>query len=337
MMGQSIQTEQILSMNGGCTEESYTENSKGRVARLSRMMPVLCTAPQDFCTTKVSATITIADLSCASGPNTLIFTYMSIIHNTCRQLGHSPSQFLMLPNDLPSNDFNTVFMSLPEFQKRMREENGLDFGPCYIAGSLHLVQSSTSLHWLSQFIFKGRVHGESSRGSLFEPIQDELLFISQVMIRRNGPGQRMVLAIRDRRMPDPSPDESCLLWDYLGLAFQHLVSQGLVEEEKLHSYNTAYDDPYAEDVRAEVEREGSFELDLLEIIAVSWDGADGGHNYKILTIVNEFMIIGHFGGQILDSLIKRFTDMAARATKEVEYSCLVVSLTRKSPEICLDC
>ncbi|KAK3410487.1 hypothetical protein EUGRSUZ_J02466 [Eucalyptus grandis] len=125
------------------------------------MMPVLCTAPQDFCTTKVSTTITIADLGCSSGPNTLlaIFASLSIIHNTCRQLGHSPPQFLMLPNDLPSNDFNTVFMSLPEFQKRMREENGLDFGPCYIAGvpggffpakSLHFVQSSTSLHWLSQ-------------------------------------------------------------------------------------------------------------------------------------------------------------------------------------------
>lgn len=159
------------------------------------------TALLDFCTKTLPATITIADLGCSSGPNTLlaISESISIIHNTCRQLGRSPPQFCVFLNDLPSNDFNTVFNSLPKFQKRMREENGQDFGPCYITGvpgsfygrlfpakSLHFVQSSSSLHWLSQvsthpLLKENRILPPSTIRSLyFQPITIQSLELSNV-------------------------------------------------------------------------------------------------------------------------------------------------------------
>ncbi|KAI6671523.1 hypothetical protein NL676_006408 [Syzygium grande] len=372
MEGQSMGTEQILSMNGGCGEESYAENSKIQTTYLSRTIPVLHTALLDFCTKTLPATITIADLGCSSGPNTLlaISESISIIHNTCCQLGRSPPQFCVFLNDLPSNDFNTVFNSLPKFQKRMREENGQDFGPCYITGvpgsfygrlfpanSLHFVQSSSSLHWLSQvpvelsdpsnraLVNKGKIYiSRTSPQGVVEAYSNQFRrdFSSFLKSRSEeiAPGGHMVLTYRGRRMPDPYPDESCLLWDYLGLAFQDLVSQGLIEEEKLDSYNTPYYEPYVEDVRAEIEREGSFTLHRLEIIAAPWDGVNGGHKYdrrktaemtaKAIRAVNESMITSHFGGQILDSLFERFIDIMARDTKEVEHPSLVVSLIRKS-------
>ncbi|XP_030535873.1 probable methyltransferase TCM_000168 [Rhodamnia argentea] len=151
-----METELILSMNGGCGEETYAENYKIQTAYLSRTMPVLHAALLDFSTKKLPATVTIADLGCSSGPNTLlaISESMSIIHDRCRQFGRSPLQFLVFLNDLPSKDFNMVFKSLPKFQERMREENGQGFGPCCIAGvpgSFYgRLFSSTSLHWLSQ-------------------------------------------------------------------------------------------------------------------------------------------------------------------------------------------
>ncbi|MBA0752686.1 hypothetical protein Gogos_001492, partial [Gossypium gossypioides] len=56
-------------------------------------------------------------------------------------------------NDLPQNDFNTVFKSIPAFNGK----------PCFVAGvagsfyqrlfpskSIHFVHSSYSLHWLSK-------------------------------------------------------------------------------------------------------------------------------------------------------------------------------------------
>lgn len=129
-------------------------------------MPVLEQAVLDFCDTELPPCITIADLGCSSGPNTLfaVTQITSLIYERCSQLGQSPPEFSIFLNDLPGNDFNTVFQSfLPAFKEKIRAENGSDFGPCYISGvpgsfygrlfpsnSLHFVHSGTSLHWLSQ-------------------------------------------------------------------------------------------------------------------------------------------------------------------------------------------
>lgn len=135
-------------------------------ANLSSSVPVLEQAVLDFCDTELPPCITIADLGCSSGPNTLfaVTQITSLIYERCSQLGQSPPEFSIFLNDLPGNDFNTVFQSfLPAFKEKIRAENGSDFGPCYISGvpgsfygrlfpsnSLHFVHSGTSLHWLSQ-------------------------------------------------------------------------------------------------------------------------------------------------------------------------------------------
>ena len=40
-----------------------------------------------------------------------------------------------------------------------------------------------------------------------------------------APEGRMVLTIKGRRTADATSSESCLLWDYLGQAFQDLVAE----------------------------------------------------------------------------------------------------------------
>ncbi|KAJ6305763.1 hypothetical protein OIU78_021153 [Salix suchowensis] len=58
-------------MKGGLGDESYAKNSKPQRAILSSSVPVLAQAVLDFCDTKLPHCITIADLGCSSGPNTL--------------------------------------------------------------------------------------------------------------------------------------------------------------------------------------------------------------------------------------------------------------------------
>ncbi|KAJ0097228.1 hypothetical protein Patl1_29121 [Pistacia atlantica] len=115
---------------------------------------------------------------------------------------------------------------------------------------------------------------------------------------------------------------------------------GLIEEKKFDTYNTPYYEPYTEDVKAEIKKEGSFILDHLKITAIPWDGANGGNEYdrtktaeimgKMIRAFNESVIHSHFGSEIMDRLFQRFTEIVAADTKEVEHIGAVFSLIRKS-------
>lgn len=137
-------------------------------ALLSKSVPLLEQTVLDLCCTTLPDTIAIADLGCSSGPNTFfaVSKILTIIAKRHRQLGRPTPGFWVFLNDLPGNDFNSVFKSLPTFHDKMRIENGDEFGPCYVAAvpgsfyhrlfpsrSLHFLHSSCSLHWLSQVRF----------------------------------------------------------------------------------------------------------------------------------------------------------------------------------------
>lgn len=113
----------------------------------------------------VPESLGITDLGCSSGPNTLsvISEIIKVVYDKCRDLGRQSPELRVSLNDLPCNDFNNVFSSLPEFYQKLRAWKGADFRPCFISGvpgsfyerlfpsrSLHFVHSSSSLHWLSQ-------------------------------------------------------------------------------------------------------------------------------------------------------------------------------------------
>lgn len=113
-----------------------------------------------------NSTISIADLGCSSGPNTLLFVteLVTIVDKLCGKHGRNLPEFQIQLNDLPGNDFNSIFRSLmPRFQDRLMHNVGTRLGPCFVtavpgsfygrlfpAKSLHFVHSSYSLMWLSE-------------------------------------------------------------------------------------------------------------------------------------------------------------------------------------------
>ncbi|XVF18054.1 hypothetical protein REPUB_Repub10bG0178500 [Reevesia pubescens] len=364
--------DQVFSMKGGTeSQQRYANNSKLQTTCLSLSMPVLKQAVIDFCCSNLPQTVTIVDLGCSSGPNTLyaVSEITSIIYKRCCQLGRSEPEFRVFFNDLPGNDFNTIFQSLQAFQEKLQEENGSQFGPLYIAGvpgsfyerlfpskTLHFVHSSSSLHWLSQVppelideanplinkwkIFISKTSPSVVINSYLTQFRKDFSSFLKLRSEEIVPGGRMVLTLRGRTTADPTSDETCLLWDYLAQAFQDLVAEGLIEEEKLDTYNTPYYEPSPDEIQAEVEKEGSFTLDRLEILALPWDCVNGGINYdramtakemaKALRAVNESMILSHFGADIIDPLFDRFTEIMASDGKEVQHVSLVISLIRNA-------
>lgn len=117
-----------------------------------------------YCST-FPTTFTIADLGCSSGPNTLMAVSQLIkaVENVRQKLKKKPIEYQVFLNDLPGNDFNTIFKSLPNFVGNLKKEIGGDVGPCLFTGvpasfygrlfptkSVHFIHSSYSLHWLSK-------------------------------------------------------------------------------------------------------------------------------------------------------------------------------------------
>ncbi|KAK1586597.1 hypothetical protein Q3G72_004080 [Acer saccharum] len=300
---------------------------------------------------------TIADFGCSSRPHPLLTVteITSFIYKRCHELGRSLPEFWVYLNEFPGYDFNTVFKSLPEYHAKLKEENGPDFrpllyisavpGPCherlFPSKSLHFVHSSSTLNWLSQvppeltdkenpLINKGKIFiSKTSPPAVIKAYQTQFQsdFASFLESRSKEvvPGGRMVLTFRGRTTPDPSSDETCLLWDYLGQAFQDLIEKGLIEEEKLDTYNIPYYEPYIEEIKAEIEKQGSFMLDHLVINSIPTAQMIG----NATRADHETTIRSHFGSETVDRLFQRFSEVIAANTKEVELIGFVVSVTRK--------
>uniref|UniRef100_A0ACD5ZRV0 Uncharacterized protein n=1 Tax=Avena sativa TaxID=4498 RepID=A0ACD5ZRV0_AVESA len=113
----------------------------------------------DLCSTSslFLRNMVVVDLGCSSGPNALALVSIAVdaIHNQCLHFQQPQAEVCVLLNDLPENDFNMVVKSLVAFQQSKKSVvTGIVPGSFYerlfISGSLHLVCSSNSLHWLSK-------------------------------------------------------------------------------------------------------------------------------------------------------------------------------------------
>ena len=132
---------------------------------ISKARPVVEDSILDLYCSSYAESLNIADLGCSSGPNALsvIKEIIDATHEKCRQLSRPMPELRVFLNDLPGNDFNTIFRSLVVFYDTLKEEKGLPSGTCFVAGVpgsfygrlfpsnfLDFIHSSYSVHWLSQ-------------------------------------------------------------------------------------------------------------------------------------------------------------------------------------------
>lgn len=120
--------------------------------------------------------------------------------------------------------------------------------------------------------------------------------------------------------------------------------QGHVEEEKVDSFNAPYYAPCAEELRLEVQKEGSFIINRLEAFEIDWDGGGedihttfsspsrGQRVAKTIRAVVESMLESHFGRDIMDELFKRYGEIVDDylSKTRTKYINLVISMVRKN-------
>lgn len=135
-------------------------------ASLLRSSKVLEASVNDFAINGFPQCFALADLGCSSGPNSLLVvtTIIDNVRAVCQQKDLVVPEFQVYLNDLPDNDFNTIFKFVKPSSSSLTDGKEDALGDnCFISGvpgsfyarlfpsrSLHFVHSSNSVHWLSQ-------------------------------------------------------------------------------------------------------------------------------------------------------------------------------------------
>ncbi|XP_031384585.1 salicylate carboxymethyltransferase-like [Punica granatum] len=363
-----MEVMKVLHMNGGVGETSYASNSLVQRKVISMTRPIMEEAITALYLSILPhpTTLAIADLGCSSGPNTLyvVSEVIRAVENFCREMGHNePPEYQVFLNDLPGNDFNAIFRALPRSTEKQ--------GQCFFTGvpgsfydrlfpskSLHFVHSSYSLQWLSQVPEglegnKGNIYMASSSprsviDAYFQQFQDDFSLFLKHRAQELVSGGRMVLTILGRRSEDPSSSECCCIWELLAMVLNEMVSEGLIEEEKMDSFNIPQYTPSPLEVKAEVLKEGSFSINRLEVSEVNWSGnkktteynghqsRNGnlhGEGYSVamcMRAVAEPMLISHFREGIIEDVFRRYRMLIEdrMAKEKTEFINVTLSLTR---------
>ncbi|CAI0465138.1 unnamed protein product [Linum tenue] len=225
-----MNVEEVFHMNGGDGANSYAKNSHFQ-KKASEMVKhiTIQTIQQAYLSIRPNS-FGIADLGCSSGPNTLSIV-TDLVEALTREITPPPAEIRVCLNDLPTNDFNSIFRSLPDLYRQLRKAGtdgvaggsstvfvsahpGSFYGRVFPTSSLQFVYSSYSLHWLSRIppglydeqgksINKGKVYiAESSPPSVSNAYIDQFkedfaLFLRSRAEELDAHG-RMVLILTGR-------------------------------------------------------------------------------------------------------------------------------------------
>ncbi|PIA52746.1 hypothetical protein AQUCO_01000546v1 [Aquilegia coerulea] len=343
-----MEVEKVFHMNKGEGETSYVTNSSVQKTMILKAKPLVEETIIEFYCKTFPKCLTIADMGCSSGPNSLlvISEIINVVATTCQKLCRPSPEFQVFLNDLPGNDFNTIFKSVPSFYEKLRKDWGNGFGPCLVAGvpgsfygrlfpqnTLNIVHSSNCLHWLSQVPQEiennnGSIHlAKTSPPNVFQAYskqfyKDFTIFLSSRSLEIVL-GGRMIIIMLGRRYSDPSTKDCSFYWELLARSLRDMVSKGLIKKAELDSFNLPYYTPNIEEVEKIIQSEGSFNLDWLETFDTDWDNSEDDQNRSdfvydkiksgkyvanYIRAVIESIVVSHFGDSIMDDLFSRYAE-----------------------------
>ncbi|KAF5442836.1 hypothetical protein F2P56_035453 [Juglans regia] len=322
-------SEYSLPVNGGHDSCSYSKNSyyqrlsanveKRKIdEEIAEKLDVL-----NFLSTW--KTIRIADLGCATGPNT--FNAMqdlieAIVHKYKSLCPTSPlPEFQVFFNDQASNDFNSLFNALPaERQYFAVGVPGSFHGRLFPESSLHFVYTCYALQWLSALpeelsdknspiCNKGRVH--------YTNAPHEVL---------NAYSTQFAMDVEN----------------FLNARAKELVPggmMGLINEDEVDSFNIPFYAASPEEMTGLVERNGYFSIERMELTnPATWLGS-GPIDIRAwmmhVRAAMEGIFTEHFSRpEIIDQMFQQMTeklsdcseDLKSRSQEKVQ---LFVVLKRK--------
>nr|DAD35804.1 TPA_asm: hypothetical protein HUJ06_006443 [Nelumbo nucifera] len=237
-------------------------------------------------------------------------------------------------NDHVSNDFNTLFASLPADRRYfMAGVPGSFYGRLFPEGSLDFVHSSYALQWLSKVpkevtdksspaYNKGKVHYTSASKEVIEAYSTQFAKDMGTFLSARATelvsGGLMVLILPGLSNGIPhSKSTFGMLFDLLGSCLMDMAKIGLTDEAKVDSFNFPLYMASPQELEDLVERNGLFSIERLEqVINVTWNtGALTEQSCSVhLRASLEGIIKEHFGSENIDELFDRFSEKLGRSS-----------------------
>ncbi|KAK2442611.1 S-adenosyl-L-methionine:benzoic acid/salicylic acid carboxyl methyltransferase [Trifolium repens] len=219
---------------------------------------------------------------------------------------------------------------------------GCSFGPntmIFPDNSLHFVHSSYSLQWLSKVPQgvdnnKGKIYISSTSPSnvqkaYYKQFQTDFSLFLKCRAQELVENGHMILTFLGRKSDDPWSKECCYIWELMATVLNDMVLQGMIDEEKLNSFNIPNYYPSPLEVKLEVLTEGSFTMNRLEVSEVNWNAFDfeSGMQEESLMVENGYNmaqcmravaeLISHFGKDVIKDIFDRYRKILTdRMSKE---------------------
>ncbi|KAL5707609.1 tyramine N-methyltransferase [Ranunculus cassubicifolius] len=285
----------ILCMQGGDDDGSYAKNSDAPALAINLSKPLLIEAIHLMTLCQEEECLRIADLGCATGYNTLS-TVELVVENLkgryCEELDIEP-EFEVFFSDLPSNDFNCLFRSLPpldDSKKRQYYAAGVPgsfYHRLFPKEKLHVAVSLSALHWLSRIPEKvldkkslawnkGRAWIDGAETEVVEAYakqsekdldaflryrKEELAKGGMLFILMAG---RPSLSCPENQLADPDSRAKHPFTSSMDRAWEDLLNEGLIDKDTRDAFNIPAYMRSISEVKRAFEKCPGFEIKRLE-------------------------------------------------------------------------
>ncbi|KAK6921236.1 SAM dependent carboxyl methyltransferase [Dillenia turbinata] len=328
-----MEASESYPMKGGAGPVSYINNSSLQREAADHAFKAVVTAAiiGNFDITHLppfSNSCAIADLGCSTGPNTFIVMKKIIraIMHRHQMEGHDDDiEFQCFFNDHVSNDFNTLFFSLPTDRRYLvAGVPGSFYERLFGRASINFFSSTYALHWLccapkelsdlnSSVCNKGRITYANARNEVVEAFVAQFAKDMQTFLHARAeetvPGGLVSILMSGR--PDgmhPSKSLYGPLFQPLESCLVDMANEGLVNKDEIDKFNIPLYSPSATEISLLVQRNGNFSIAKLESIhreylaipsaAASRAGLEG-------------ILSKAFGNEIVDELYDRYAKRVA--------------------------
>ncbi|VVA94450.1 unnamed protein product [Arabis nemorensis] len=341
-----------LPMSGGDGPNSYSKNSHFQRRAASLLKDAIDKLIMEKLDAKTlisdsNTTICIADLGCATGPNTffLVDDIIKSIETTLESnsLKTKQPEFLVFFNDLPQNDFNTLFTSLPQDRSYFAVGvPGSFYGRVLPESSVHIVVTVGATHWLSSVPKevldksskawnKGKVHYANAAEEVVKAYKEQFGRDMEKFLEARAKelvsGGLLVVGMCGipKGMSFSNLSDSIMYTSMADVLIQ-MQFQGLISEEQVDTFNIPIYSASPEEVRILVETNGSFTVESMELMdPTAWLKRE-----MTMEDVRQWMLCieatmgslfnNHFGEHLLDDIFDRLTAKLVGLTEKIESS-----------------